>query len=179
MRLLPGRRSRSGRLVSAIVFLTSMTAPVMTASPAAARCDAPTYIYKFTHVTKSKRLTNLRSDYLKGPGNITYSTSKTASTKAEMTASVSAEAGVVFAKASTSIGVTVGKEWSKTGTWSYEAYVEKGRTARLVMWHRSRSFLVTKKRLNPEHCSYHRVYRAWVDAPVKSNTNVWALQNHP
>ena len=172
-------RGRTARVLSAIVFVGSMTVPTMAAGPAMARCDAPTYIYKFTHVTKSKRLTNLRSDYLKGPGNITYSTTKTASTKAEMTASVSAEAGVVFAKASTSIGVTVGKEWSKSGTWSYEAKVEKGRTARLVMWHKSRSFLVTKKRLDPEGCSYHRVYRAWVDAPVKANTNVWALQDHP
>lgn len=179
MKLWPARRSRPARLVSAIVLMTSMVAPAMNASPALARCDAPTYIYKFTKVSKSKQLSNLRSDYLRGPGTIKYEETKTASTKAEMTASVSAEAGVVFAKASTSIGVTVGKEWSKSGSWSYEAKVDRGRTARLVMWHKSRSFLVTKKRLNPEHCSYHRVYRAWVEAPVQANTNVWSLQDHP
>lgn len=179
MKLRSARRNRPARIVSAIVFLVSMTAPAMTASPALARCDAPNYIYKFTKVSKSKRLTNLRSDYLKGPGAITYEETKTASTKAEMTASVSAEAGVVFAKASTSIGVTVGKEWSKSGSWSYQAKVDRGRTARLVMWHVSRKFLVTKKRLDPEGCSYHRVYRAWVNAPVKANTNVWKLQDHP
>lgn len=172
-------RSRATRVLSAIVFVASMTVPTMAASPALARCDAPTYIYKFTNVSVSKRLSNLRSDYLKGPGTITYTRTKTATAKAEMTATVSAEAGVVFAKASTSLGVTVGKEWSKSGTWSYSAKVEKGRTARLVMWHKSRSFLVTKKRLDPEGCSYSRVYRAWVDAPVQANTNVWALQDHP
>ncbi len=81
-----------------------------------------------------------------------------------MTATVEAEAGIVFAKASASLGVTVGAEWSKSGTWSYEKKVPRGETARLVMWHKSREFVVTKKRL-VQGCKYERVYRSWVDAP--------------
>lgn len=163
------------RLLSTTVFLSALIAPSVTATPAAAQCDAPNTTYKFTDVSYSRRLSNLRSDYMEGPATITYSTQKTASVSASMTATVEAEAGIVFAKASTSIGVTVGAEWSKSGTWSYEKKVPSGETARLVMWHASRKFLVTKKRL-VEGCQYKRVYRSWVDAPVKANVNIWGLQ---
>lgn len=164
------------RLVSTTVFFSALMAPSLATAPASAQCDAPNPHYKFTDVSHSKRLSNLRSDYMEGPATITYSRQKTASVNASMTASVEAEAGIVFAKASTSLGVTVGAEWSKSGTWSYEKKVPRGETARLVMWHASRRFLVTKYRLI-EGCEYQRVYRSRVDAPLKSNINIWGLQH--
>lgn len=177
MKLTRGR-SKAARLIYATVFVAALTVPALT-SPALARCAEEQYIYKFTKVSKSRRLSNLRSDYLEGPGTISYSRTKTAVAKAAMTATVAAEAGVVFAKASTSLGVTVGKEWSKSGTWTYSKPVPAGKTARLVMWHQSRKFLVTKKRLDGNECRYIRVYRSWVNAPVAANINVWGLQNQP
>lgn len=115
------------------------------------------------------------SDYLRGPGTITYTSNKTATVNATMSASVTAEAGVVFAKASTTIGVSVGKSWSKSGSWSYAKPVPKGKTARLRMFHETRSFTVTKRVLDGR-CQWQTRYSSKVKAPIKKNLNVWKLE---
>jgi hypothetical protein len=92
-----------------------------------------------------------------------------------MTATVSAEAGVVFAKASTSLGVTVGASYSNAGTWSYSKPVPSGRTARLVRYRESRRFTVKKTRIVAP-CNVQTVYIANVNAPRRANINVWDLQ---
>ncbi|MEV8510908.1 hypothetical protein [Dactylosporangium sp. NPDC051484] len=131
--------------------------------------------YSFSSVTTSKILSNLRSDYLAGPGTITYTKTTTGQVSASMTATVSAEAGIVFAKASASIGVTVGASWSKSDTWSYSKPVPAGKTARLVMWHESRKFVVKKTQIVAP-CNVKTVYTETVNAPLTSNINVWDLQ---
>ena len=169
------RRFRNILLTAAMVLAGTFVTPA--AAAFASNCDAVGDVYySFTSVTTSHLLSNLRSDYLVGPGSITYSRSTTAEVSASMTASVSAEAGIVFAKASVSLGVTVGASWSATGTWSYTKSVPKGTTARLVMWHDSRSFVVTKTRMEAP-CKAVVIYKTTVNAPLKSSINVWNLQN--
>ena len=150
-----------------------------TASPAAAVCKPPDgaeNIWYFTNIKKSSLGTTIASNYLKGPGTISYSTTKAASVNATMSASVSAEAGVVFAKASTTMGVSVGKTWSKDQTWTYSKAVPKGKTARLRLYQQSRSFSVEKKYWDERSCKYKRVYKGNANAPRKTSVLVWRLQ---
>jgi hypothetical protein len=141
------------------------------------QCTTDRYTHRITNVRVSRLATNLRSDYLRGPGTISYAKTKTAEVNASVSAEVSAEAGVVFAKASASVGTTVGGSYSKSGTWSYSKSVPRGRTARLVMFHESRSFTVTKYRLTNGGCSLGAVvYSSRVNAPVRADINVWDLQ---
>src|SRR5205085_2653779 len=99
----------------------------------------------------------------------------TGTVSGSVTGTASAEAGVIFAKASVSIGVTVGASWSKSDTWSYSKPVPSGKTARLVMWHESRKMTVTKKQIVAP-CNVKTVWTRSAQAPVKANLNVWDLQ---
>lgn len=166
---------RTGTLLAIVSLLTTflLTGPV---GAAAAYCtEVGNVYYSFSNKSVSRILSNKRSDYLRGPGTITYTSSTTATASASMTATVSAEAGIVFAKASASLGVTVGASWSKTGTWSYTKPVPAGTTARLVMWHEARKFTVKKSRVVAP-CTMQTVYIAKVNAPRAANINVWRLQ---
>jgi hypothetical protein len=149
---------------------------VLPASTASAACaDAGEVYYKISNVSKSRQSTNLRSDYLRGPGTISYSKNKTATVSATGTVTVGAEAGVIFAKASASASVSLGGSWSHGGTWSYTKSVPKGKTARLVMFHESRKFTVKKYQYDGR-CNSIKKWERHVNAPVKKSVNVWDLQ---
>ncbi|MFB7331926.1 hypothetical protein ACFC00_09765 [Streptomyces adustus] len=129
--------------------------------------------------------TNLHSDWMFDNlrGKLTYNKTKTAETNASGTAGVEAEAGVIFAKASTSFSVTLGKSWSKSSSWSYElpASNKAGKTqVRMTMFHQSKKFLATKYTYDYDsQCQYHehKVWAKWFTAPVKKNdVNVWGLE---
>jgi hypothetical protein len=106
---------------------------------------------------------------------ITYQQTRTATVTATMSSKVSVEAGVIFTKASAEIGVSVGKSWSKGGTWSYSKPVPAGKTARLVMYHETRRFRVTKKTISGRTCQAVTLWSEVVTAPRKSGYNVWRL----
>ena len=149
---------------------------VLPAAPASAMCaDAGEVYYKISDVHKSRQATNLKSDYLRGPGTISYSKNKTASVSATGTVTVGAEAGVIFAKASASASVSLGGTWTHGGTWSYSKPVPKKKTARLVMYHESRKFTVKKYQLDGR-CHGIKKWTRHVNAPVKKSANIWDLQ---
>jgi hypothetical protein len=133
--------------------------------------------YNITSATVSKLQTNLVSDYIVGPATISYAKTVGAQTSASTSATVSAEAGVIFAKASTTLGVTVQQTWTRGQTWTYSKSVPAGRKARLVMYHQSRHFYVSKDQWYQTTCSYHPVYRNLpANAPVRADINIWDLQ---
>lgn len=134
------------------------------------------YVYSFTNVSTSSRPTNLYSAYITGPGTITYSKSTTANVSASMTASVSAEAGVVFAKASSSIGVGVsaGRSWSDG--FSYSLQVPSGQTRRMRLFQESRNMTVTKKSWDGPNCRYNVVYSSAANAPRTTRVDAWRLE---
>ncbi|MFC9755890.1 hypothetical protein [Streptomyces sp. NPDC056921] len=116
---------------------------------------------------------------------ISYAKNKTGSWTATGTATVGAEAGVIFAKASTSFSVAIGKTWSKSDTWTYSAKVEKkkkkGKTrGRLMMYHEAKGFSVTKSHLEPKPGGGCKKVTNWKKpdnvAPVKKSSNLWGIQ---
>ncbi len=175
------------KIVAVLAMLAStLVVPLLTASPASARCAPPgnETIYTFTKKSFHYYPTNIHSDWvsLRRGGSITYSKTKTMSVSASVTATVSAEAGVIFAKASTSLGVTVGgsKSWSQH--WSYSANVpaDTRHKYRLHAYHYTASFSVMKKRFNgaPSVCNYQNAWKKWqrvTHAPAKASRNVWRL----
>lgn len=170
----------TSRWLRRLVASTALAAgTLIDVAPARAACDAPHVLYEFSSPRRSRLLTNLRGDWAEAGFTATYSKTTTATATASVTATVGAEAGVVFAKASTSIGVTVGGSWSVAGSWSYSKQVPAGKEGRIVMYRESRTFTVTKKRFKPP-CGYTTVYRgAPVNAPVARGENVWRMQLRP
>ncbi|GAA4913120.1 hypothetical protein ACFPM3_23640 [Streptomyces coeruleoprunus] len=141
--------------------------------------------YKFGRATTKWLPTNVRSDWARPGLTINYTTSKAGSVTAQMTATASAEAGVIFAKASVSLGVSVGTQWTKTDQWSYQATVpkkvngKKVKKARLVMFHEAKKFTTTKKvhaTAQGGGCTVRTVWKRSFVAPVKKNSNTWGLQ---
>ncbi len=175
------------KFAALIVMLAStVVAPTLTASPASARCAAPgdDVIYTFKNKSFTYHPTNIHSDWaiFRHGGTITYSKTKTMTVSASMTATVSAEAGVIFAKASTSLGLTVGGSKSWTEQWSYSANVpaDTAHKYRLHAYHYTANFSVMKKRFNgaPSVCNYQNVWSSWqrvTHAPAKASKNVWRL----
>ncbi|MEV4311618.1 hypothetical protein [Actinocrispum sp. NPDC049592] len=130
--------------------------------------------YTISNGAKVWQATNLHSDYLTGPGTITYSKNTTSTVNASITGTTSAEAGVIFAKASVSLSVTVGGSYSKSDTWSYSATVPAGQTKKLQQYKDARSFTVKKTQIVAP-CNVKTVWTKKVTAPVKNNVYKWAL----
>ncbi|MEU6239931.1 hypothetical protein [Streptomyces sp. NPDC047024] len=175
------RRALSTLLSTALL---SGGAVAVSASPAAAGIDCGRDpIYSISNKKTVWEPTNVHSDWAKPGVTISYAKNKTGSWTATGTATIGAEAGVIFAKASTSFSVSVGKTWSKSDTWTYAAKVEKksGKSkGRLMMYHEAKGFSVTKFRLvanGQQKCVKSTIWKKnGIVAPVKRNNNLWGIQ---
>jgi hypothetical protein len=161
------KRGTRPLIMAAAVVASGIAVLMAVALPAYAICDEPRIIYKFSKTRRSMILTNVRSPWTVAGSEITYSENQTALAKADMTASVSAEVDAVFAKASATLGVTVGVSWSLSKMWSIKSpRVPSGKEGRLVVYRPSRAFTVTKQSLRSP-CKYVTVYSGKVNAPLK------------
>ena len=173
-------------LVPLTGLLAGLVVPVLTASPAGAQCappDGAEVTYRISDTSFAYHPTNVHSDRvsLRHGGSITDSESRTVRVSASMTLTVSAEVGVVFAKASTSVRVTVGGSCAKSGTWSYTADVpaDTQDEYRLHAYRYAVRFAMTKYRwVGGSTCDDRRV-DGWPQvvrhAPVKADRNVLKL----
>lgn len=156
---------------AAAVTLLSGGLAVVAAGPASAYCtEVGNVYYSFGSPTTVWKATSLKSSYITGPGTITFTKGRTWTVSASMTATVSAEAGVVFAKASTSLGVTVGASYAGTLGWAYALNVGAGKTMAMQQYKSARKFLVTKKTIVAP-CDVKVVYSSTPTAPVASNAD--------
>ena len=92
--------------------IAAVALAISCAAPASARansqiCAEPTTKYGFTSVAISTRPTNVKSAYITGPGTLIYGKTISASVGMSATNSVTVEAGVVVAKASSQLGVSL------------------------------------------------------------------------
>ena len=149
--------------------------PASAATDSVTKCPPEAAQYVFTNKSVSLRPTNLYSAYQTG-GTISYSESTTATATASMTATVSAEAGVVFAKASTSLGVQVGKSYAKSGGFTHTLPVPAGQRRRMRLFQSSRAFTVTKKVFDQNACKWVVKYSAATNAPKLVRDDEWRLQ---
>lgn len=177
-------KSRSARAVLAVTVLSSLlvgmaptTVHAQGITPKACPLEGDQYVYSFTNVAKSTRPTNLYSAYITGPGTIAYNKTTTATVGASMTASVTAEAGIVFAKASATIGVGVEVSKSWMDGFTYVLEVPSGQRRRMRLFEESRTFNVTKKSWSPGPCAYVPVYsNQAANAPRTTRVDEWKLE---
>ncbi len=134
--------------------------------------DPPDYI--ISNGSRAWMATNLRSDYLRGPGTITYNKTTTSTVNASITGTTSVEAGVIFAKASASLSVSVGASYSKSDSWSYAATVPAGKVMRLQQYKEGRAFTVQKYKIVPP-CKTKYLWKKKVTAPVRNASYLWQL----
>ncbi|WP_148615587.1 hypothetical protein [Nocardioides rubriscoriae] len=167
-------------LAGLVVTATVPLAPAATAGCAPPAGDA---IWKITNVTKSFKPTGLYSNWVQAKYDkmhITYAKTATSTWSATVTGTISAEAGVIFAKASTSISVAVGKQWSKTDTWSYTADIPKDpdHEYRLVQKQETRHFRATKFYWSQASCTYgNKSKTGFGEMPLKTEQSlVWKVE---
>lgn len=167
-------KSRIAALATAIA-LTAGGLSVAMAPPAAAACpEMGKTFYKIYNGDKVWKKTSLSSSYIKGPGSISLKLGRSWTVSASMTASVTAEAGVVFAKASATLGITVGASYSDTLDKTYTLSVPKGKVRRLQQYKRAYKFGVKKTRLDSK-CIARTVYNTTVTAPIASGAEKYFL----
>ncbi|MEV0976142.1 hypothetical protein [Streptomyces sp. NPDC049915] len=175
------KRVMSAALSTALLGCGAVVVSAPTAA-AGVRCD-DTPIYSIGDKKTVWEPTNVHSDWARPGVTISYAKNKTGSWTATGTATLGTEAGVIFAKASTSFSVSVGKTWTKSDTWTYSATVQKksGKTkGRLMMYHEAKGFSVTKYHLEPngqQQCVKHKIWKkSGIVAPAKRNNNLWGIQ---
>lgn len=175
------RRALSAALAAVVISGGTIVA----ASPAQAGalgCDSSgTYISIINKKTLWKA-TNVHSDWARPGVTISYAKNKTGSWTATGTATVGSEAGLIFAKASVSFDVTVGRTWIKSDTWTYSATVKRkpGKNkGRLMLFHEAKSFTAHKYLVYTGTggvCKTKTIYNKRGVTPVKRNNNVWGVQ---
>lgn len=173
------RRALSMALATVVVSGGTIVA---TSAPAYAACDnTGTHIAIINKKTVWKH-TNVHSDWARPGITITYAKTKEGTLKAEGTATVGAEAGVIFSKASASFSATLGKSWSRSERWTYSGTVQRkqGTTkGRLIMSHEGRKFTAHKYRVSNGPggtCKVKTIYKKPGTYPVKKNSNMWGIQ---
>lgn len=170
-------RVRRGGVVAVAAIVTSFLTTAATTAPASAGCAAPGENTIVTIDKKAKTLlpTNLKSDWLEGPGIIIYHKSTTATVSGTISASATFGASVVIAKAEATFGFEVGYSYSWTDEWEYQIPVPQGKDGRLRMYHDAVGFRATVKRWSPSACKYNTSIGD-VKLPRKTGDNSWKLQ---
>lgn len=173
------------RVAAALVMIAASTclSPMVAEATCRPPEGAPNPRWTISGKQRVWASTSAASDFVYWPhgGTLTYDETRTAATSATASATVTAEAGVVFAKASTALGVAVGRTWTRSASWRYTANVPADRyhKYRLHLYHESYSFRVSKYYWSTGTCSYSisdhgyptQVYRA----PTAGNSNLWLL----
>jgi hypothetical protein len=150
----------------------ALASQLVSMSSASAICDEPHTIYEFDNKSKTE-LVGYTTAWVANPITPTLSVGKTIEAHVEFSVSVGAEAGVILAKASTEVGVSVGASVSRTVTEEYQGdKPPKGKLARLVVYAEARQFRVRKLQLRAP-CKYVPV-GSWITvrAPQKTGTTI-------
>jgi hypothetical protein len=116
------------------------TAQAATAGPHLMRCNpiAGTVISsKAISVASAWSPTNLSSNFITGPGTITYTRNATSLTGQQVSAQFSVDEGLLFVSAKETYGLTLQRSHSQTEQWSYAKTVPAGKTERLEQYHQS------------------------------------------
>ncbi len=175
-------------VVAVIIFGASLA---FSGVAQAAGCQPPDGIrtrYFIAHQVAVYSPTNLASDWVIYPhgGSVTFTRGASAAVNAAVSAGVSAEAGVIFAKASSTIGVTVGKTWTRQTTWSYTANMpaDTRHKYRFHLYHLSYNFTAYKQYwfTSSASCGF-RNYPGFPSnvshAPAANGANVWRVDSAP
>ena len=92
---------------------------------------------KAISIASAWKATSLTSNFLAGPGTITYTTTKTSTVGQQVSATFSLDEGLLFASVKEQYGIQLQRTHSQAGAWSYAKSVPAGQTDRLQQYHQS------------------------------------------
>ena len=160
--------TKSAALVTAGLLASGSIVGVAAAPAANAACDdVGKAYYTVTSKAWTWKATSLTSSYVRGPGSVSLTKGRTWTVSASATGTTSAEAGVIFAKASASVSVTLGGSYSGTQSFTYTLNVPAGKTQRLQQYKRALKFTIVKKRVVAP-CNFQTVWTKTITAPTAS-----------
>jgi len=140
---MPGKLVAALALTASTVLLSAAaigTAQAATAGPNYMKCNpvAGTIMSsKAITVASAWSPTNLSSNFITGPGTITYTRNATSLTGQQLSAQFSVDEGLLFVSAKETYGLTLQRSHSQTQQWSYSKTVPAGKTERLEQYHQS------------------------------------------
>ncbi|MGO4596932.1 hypothetical protein [Terrabacter sp. 2RAF25] len=148
--------SRKGLMAKGLILLLAVpAAAVVTAPSSYAYCTDVGNVYYTTSQSPTYRGDYNTRTYGKSGGTLTISLGESVTTGGSITGTTSAEAGVIFAKASVSVGVTIKKDWTSSVT---RAYAWKVPSTQSTGWieagHHAYKVTYTKKTVVPP-CTLH------------------------
>jgi hypothetical protein len=112
--------SRKGLMAKGLTLLLAVpAAAVVTAPSSYAACAEVGNVYYTTTQSPTYRGDSDTRTYGRSGGTLTIALGESVTTGGSITGTTSAEAGVIFAKASVSVGVTIKKDWTSSVTRSY------------------------------------------------------------
>lgn len=162
----------------ALVLSLASAGTIVVAQPSSAACAPEKPKFTLSGATASYRPTNIVSDFIQGPGRITYSKTKTAEASWSGSVGVGGDIGPIVAKMTASLEGSYTRGWSKASTWSYSLDIARGKTQRIRMYHASKKVKVSKKTFNTGRCTWRTAYsNKTVDVPKRQNVNVWKREN--
>jgi hypothetical protein len=143
---MPSSRRLKTRALGPALGLFLAASGLAAASPALAAAQAPALGCNPTAGTVlsakvlSKKVvwmpTNDASIWKPGPGTISMTTSTTAEVGVSVSASFTLKESLIFASAEETYGISLSGSVSHTEAWGYSSPVPKGKTARIVVYHR-------------------------------------------
>ncbi|MBL7260241.1 hypothetical protein JKJ07_38670 [Actinoplanes sp. LDG1-01] len=160
------KKTLYGGLVASLTagLLAAVAAP---ASPAFAICDGPKYRYTTTNKSLVLMPGSYKTAWADPGATVTYAKGKTTGWTVGGTFTAKAEAGIIFAKAETSLAISVTYSWSNTTTQTISQKVPKGkRQGRLRLYSDGYRYKVTKYQLKAP-CNYVKIKSGWQTAPKK------------
>jgi hypothetical protein len=120
--------------------------------------------------------TNLKSDWMEGPGRITYQKTATSESNSSWTGDLGVSTNLVIAEIKSSYAKTVGKSHSVSDSWSYTAEVPKNKVRRLHQLKQSWRVQVVRWRYTTTDCKKTKeVSNKTATFPVKNHDYLWIL----
>jgi hypothetical protein len=160
---------------------TATAAPAMRAgSPetvgVAKKCDTK-QVYWYTRYGHEVYVgTNLYSNWLEGPGRVTYSETATSESNSSWSGDLGVSIPLVIAEIQNKYSKTVGKSYSVSQAWSYTAEVPAGKIRRLHQLKQSWRVTVVRWRYTTSDCKKTKELSAKVATfPTKNRDYMWIL----
>lgn len=143
---------------------------------AAKKCDTKQVYYYLKNGYEAYIGTNLYSDWLEGPGRITYQKTATSESNSSWSGDLGVSVNVVIAEIKSTYAKTVGKSHSVSDSWSYSAEVPKGQVRRLHQLKQSWSVQVVTWRYTTSDCKKTKeLSNKRATFPVKNHDYMWIL----
>ncbi|MFD7152963.1 hypothetical protein ACFV9C_00095 [Kribbella sp. NPDC059898] len=165
-------------IAAGVLIASGLVVPgVAVATPGVAKkCDTNT-VYWYTRSGHEVYVgTNLHSDWMEGPGRITYQKTATSESNSSWSGDLGVSIPLVIAEIQSKYAKTVGKSQSVTDSWSYTAEVPSGKVRRLQQLKQSWRVQVVRWKYTTSDCKKTKeLSNKTATFPTKNRDYMWIL----